>query len=209
VCVFVFVFVCVCVCVCVCIPNQQAHGRESCRYFHSNVTFSNVNKIFKHFSVHPEHNSGGEFVRLTLRPLPPSPQEAYWYLFPLGVGGIISIEKKKKTSWPYRDYFDLSTRLRWMISFKPRQIYSIGNHPRYSLDGRLGGSRASVTLWKGEKPVTAWNRTSIVQPVTRRFTNWALILTWSILFNRTKLGSWWNGLTVTWASKILVETRNA
>jgi hypothetical protein len=36
-------------------------------------------------------------------------------------------------------FFDLGTRWRWVVSFRPRPLYHQGKSPCYPLDRRLGG----------------------------------------------------------------------
>jgi hypothetical protein len=40
--------------------------------------------------------------------------------------------------------FNLGTRWRWVVSFKPRLLYSRTNNPRYPVDRRLGGSQRGL-----------------------------------------------------------------
>jgi hypothetical protein len=49
-----------------------------------------------------------------------------------------------------------------------------GKRPRYPLDRSLGGAH-SRTLWRREKCCSAWNRNRAVQPVSRRYTDRAIL----------------------------------
>jgi hypothetical protein len=39
-------------------------------------------------------------------------------------------------------FFDLGTRLRWVVSFTPRPLYPQGKSPRYPWEMRLGGRQS-------------------------------------------------------------------
>jgi hypothetical protein len=62
-----------------------------------------------------------------------------------------------------------------VVSFTPRLFNPREIILRYQLDSRLGGFQESVwTLWRRDKSLApAGNRTTIVQPVARRYIDWA------------------------------------
>jgi hypothetical protein len=67
---------------------------------------------------------------------------------------------------------DLSTRLRRVVSFTPRSLYSQGKSPRYPLDRRLDGPQ-SLSGRSGEEknsqPLTGFEP-PIIQSVAQRYT---------------------------------------
>jgi hypothetical protein len=61
---------------------------------------------------------------------------------------------------------DLGTKWRWVVSFTPRPLYSLGKSPRYPLDKRLGGPQNLCECCGEEKNCApAGIRTPAVQPV--------------------------------------------
>jgi hypothetical protein len=70
---------------------------------------------------------------------------------------------------------DLCTRWRWLLSFTPRPFYPRGKNDLYPLDRRLTGPESLSGRCEKEKNfVPTGNRTPVVQPVTRRYTDWAI-----------------------------------
>jgi hypothetical protein len=86
------------------------------------------------------------------------------------------------TSWIYMGEWrysstivGLCTRWRWVVSFSPLPLYLPGKNPRYPSDRRLGGSQSRSGSCGEEKHlVPAENQTPAVQPVDRRYTEWAI-----------------------------------
>jgi hypothetical protein len=74
---------------------------------------------------------------------------------------------------------DICTRLRWVVSFTPRPLYSQGKGPWCPLDKRLGGPQSRSGRGgkkKNSQPRRESNpRTPIVQPVAQRCTDWAIM----------------------------------
>jgi hypothetical protein len=63
---------------------------------------------------------------------------------------------------------DLGTRWRWVVSFMPRPLYTLGNRPPVPLDRRLGGPQSRYGRCGQKKsPAPTGNRTSSVQLVTK------------------------------------------
>jgi hypothetical protein len=60
--------------------------------------------------------------------------------------------------------FDLGTRWRWVVGFRLRPLYSQGKRPWYPFDRRLSGPQS-----RESNP-----NTPIFQPVTQRYTDWAI-----------------------------------
>jgi hypothetical protein len=66
---------------------------------------------------------------------------------------------------------DLSTRLRWAVSFTPRPLYLQGKSPSYPLDRRLGGPQnlsGRGCEEKNSQPLPALEP-SVIQPVAQRY----------------------------------------
>jgi hypothetical protein len=66
-----------------------------------------------------------------------------------------------------------------VVSFTPRPLHSRGKSPRYLLDRRLGGPQSRSGL-RGEEKIldpdeTRTPDTSVIQPVTSRYTDYAVI----------------------------------
>jgi hypothetical protein len=64
-------------------------------------------------------------------------------------------------------FFDLGTRLRWVVSFTPRPLYLQGKIPRYAFDRRLGGPQSRSerdTEEKNSQPLPVLEL-PIIQPV--------------------------------------------
>jgi hypothetical protein len=78
--------------------------------------------------------------------------------------------------WRYSSAsFDLGTRWRWLVNYMPLTIYPSGKKTRYPLYKRLGCSRSRSRRCGEEKNlVLPGNRTRVVQPVARRYTDWAV-----------------------------------
>jgi hypothetical protein len=71
---------------------------------------------------------------------------------------------------------DLGSRWRRVVNLKPQPFYLREKSPWYTLDGRLGGFR-SLSRRCGEKRnllSLLGNRTPAVQPISSRFTDWAI-----------------------------------
>jgi hypothetical protein len=93
--------------------------------------------------------------------------KAYW-----GSGGIAP-------------HIDLGTRWRWVVSYTPWPLYPQGKSPWYPFDRRLGGPQSRSGRSGEEKnyqpPPESNPRTPIVQPVAQRYTDWTIILMFTIL----------------------------
>jgi hypothetical protein len=76
--------------------------------------------------------------------------------------------------WEWRfssTILDFVTRLRWVVGFTPRPLYSCGIRPRYPLDRKLDESQSRSRPWGEENNLAfAGNWTLAVQPVARRYT---------------------------------------
>jgi hypothetical protein len=66
---------------------------------------------------------------------------------------------------------DFNTRLRWVVSFTPRPLYSQGKNTWYPLDRRLGGPQSRSGLGGEEINSKPWSglETPIIQPVAQRY----------------------------------------
>jgi hypothetical protein len=73
---------------------------------------------------------------------------------------------------------DLGTRCRWVVSFTPRPLHPQGKSPLYPLHRRLGGPQSRSGQGGEEKNPSprqeSNSRIPIVQPVTQRYTDWAI-----------------------------------
>jgi hypothetical protein len=79
----------------------------------------------------------------------------------------------------YRSTFlDLGTSWRWVVNFTPRPLYPRGKSPRYPLDRRLGGPQSRSGRFGEQKILDPyWDSNSdpsVVQPVTSRYTDYAI-----------------------------------
>jgi hypothetical protein len=95
--------------------------------------------------------------------------KAYW-----GSGGI-----------PPR-ILDLGTRLRWVVSFRPRPLNPVGKSPWYPLDRSLGGPQrrsGSGGEEKNSHPLSGIEPPTI-QPVPQRYTTELSGLNFSIYKNQ-------------------------
>jgi hypothetical protein len=105
--------------------------------------------------------------------------------------------------WRYRFIIlNLGTRWRWVVSFTPRPLYS-RRSPLYLLDRSLGGPKSRPQRCAEKKNLaSAGNRTPAVQPVSRRYTDWATPVLYScsvLLFSlavRDCFSALFNRLTV-------------
>jgi hypothetical protein len=90
---------------------------------------------------------------------------------------------RRMEKWRYSSNFlDLGTRWRWAVRFTPLPLYPPGKSPAVSIGQEAGWSPESVwTLWRREKSFNAGNRTQTVQPVARRYTDWAILIPSHIL----------------------------
>jgi hypothetical protein len=77
--------------------------------------------------------------------------------------------------WRYSStILDSGTRWRWVVSFTPLPLYSREKNHRYPPDLMLGGPQNLSGRYGGEKNLSpVGNQTQAVQPVARRFTDWA------------------------------------
>jgi hypothetical protein len=67
-----------------------------------------------------------------------------------------------------------TTKLGWVISFRPRPLRPQGNHLRYPVAWRLGEPQNWSRRCRGERIlVPVGNQTFAVDPVIRRSTDWA------------------------------------
>jgi hypothetical protein len=72
--------------------------------------------------------------------------------------------------WRYSfTILDLGTRLRLMVSFTPRQLYSRRNCPLYPMDMRLDGPQDWSGRWEEKNLAPVGMRTPVVQPIARRY----------------------------------------
>jgi hypothetical protein len=76
---------------------------------------------------------------------------------------------------------DIGTRWMWAVSFTPRPLYPRRNCARYPLDMRVGGPKSQSRRCGEEKNLSpTWIGTPGVQPVARRWTDWATLAhTWA------------------------------
>jgi hypothetical protein len=79
--------------------------------------------------------------------------------------------------WKYgSSILDLVSRWRWVFGFTPRQLYP---RERYTCTHCVGGWWVPQPVWtlcSREKSLApAGNRTPAIQPVTRRYADWAIL----------------------------------
>jgi hypothetical protein len=71
-------------------------------------------------------------------------------------------------------FLDIGNRWRWVVSFTSRPLYHRGNRPRYPFDMRLDDPRTSLEAVEKRKIFLLDGiRTPVVQPVARRYIDWA------------------------------------
>jgi hypothetical protein len=94
--------------------------------------------------------------------------------------------------WRYSStILDLDTRWRWVVSFKPRPLYSRGNRPRYQVDSRLGGPERSVDVVEKRKAFPCWESKQLKNYPNKFVKFWSLISTSSsIKFSMLKRSKW-------------------
>jgi hypothetical protein len=89
--------------------------------------------------------------------------------------------------WRYSStVLDLVTKWRWVVSFTPLPLYPGGNWRRYPLDRKLGGPQSRYRRYREEKNLApAGIRTPAVQPVARRYADWAIPTPNNVQSNKT------------------------
>jgi hypothetical protein len=78
--------------------------------------------------------------------------------------------------WRYSStVLDLDTIWKWVVSFTPQSLYPRRNCPGTHWIGGYMGPRSGLTLWIRKKSLApTGDRIPAVQPIARRYTDWAL-----------------------------------
>jgi hypothetical protein len=89
---------------------------------------------------------------------------------------IIRCKAGNKEEWRYNfPILYVDTRRKWVVSFPPLPLYLRENLHLFPLDRRLGGPQSlSGRCGKEKNFASVGNRTPEIQPVVRRYTDWAV-----------------------------------